>query len=181
MYCKKCGTEINSEVKVCPQCGQDIKNSNEENIKQNDKKQNNLYAKAKKKNIFKDKIGIFPMYQAIIYGLSVCTFISCLLPFVSVSIFGFKQSVTYISGDGIIVTILVILSCIAIKFKKFILSIIPSVLALSMVAYDLINISSRSNGMATWEVGAYLCLLSSIILSIASIYIFIENKKMNIQ
>lgn len=176
MYCRKCGNQIEDGSKYCPKCGQivegsdDVLNKNKETVT----KENNLIGS---KDILKKKLWIFPMNEAITFGLSILIFISCLLPFASVSAFGITQTINYISADGMIVTGLLVINCFLVKLKYHKTSMVFSILPCIIVLYDFVYSTNVTEGMASYSIGAYLCLILSIALACIGIYVFVENKK----
>lgn len=115
-------------------------------------------------------------------GAFVLMFISVFLPFVTVSIYGFTASASFIKDTlGVFVLIFAILGCafVAIDtfakdvFKKFrdgsknaglILDLIPLGLACLSLLFDIIRGSEASTAYSSLGVGFYFILLTSIVV-----------------
>ena len=67
----------------------------------------------------------FNMLEVLTFGSGILAIISCFLPFASVSIFGYSQSVSLMDGgDGIICIALVVVALILSYLQKIICSAI---------------------------------------------------------
>jgi len=109
---------------------------------------------------------------------SILGVIGCFLPFATVSLLGFSQSITFMEGDGIIVLILSIVAIVlaVLKLERF--SFIPSGIALLVTLYDSMNmasVASESYGVASMAIGAYVVILAIAVAVVGSILALLKK------
>ena len=108
----------------------------------------------------------------------VVVLIGCFLPFVSVSLFGVTQSVNYMTGDGKLVLVAIIVSAILILLGKEKFSLISSIIAAVIVLYDVINGASQFGSLGlggiSFGIGLWVIIIG-LVLTIASV--FLKEKK----
>ena len=109
--------------------------------------------------------------------------ISLFLPFATVSanIFGtsIRESVTYVSGDGILVLIALIIAGILLFFKKDVFSLICIGIAAVISVYSAINVNNSfsdvdriSNNLVDvgFDIGFYILFVGLIISAASVVY-----------
>lgn len=111
-----------------------------------------------------NKVGIIATIVAII---------SVFLPWASVSFLGLAANASFIQGDGIITLIIAVIALLLFICKRDGFASILSIISLIIVLYDITNIMSTY--VASLEIGAYLLLLSNIVM-IAAPFIKINRK-----
>lgn len=97
---------------------------------------------------------------------SVVAIVGCFLPFASISILGFSESISFIEGDGVFVLVLSIVSIILAFFKTK-LCWIANGLALLVTLYDCFNIATEMS-ISLLSFGAYAIIIASIVAIVGS-------------
>lgn len=108
---------------------------------------------------------------------SILMFVACFMPFYSVSALGYSESFTYKEGDGVITIILAIIAIVlaVLNLQKF--SLIPVMINLVMVVYDLSQVSDASYGMGHTGMGASVLIISTVIALIGGALAFVWKLK----
>ena len=100
------------------------------------------------------------------------------LPFASVANPVTKEvifSIQYASGDGMIVIVLMAIAAIFFLFNKFLIAAVPAVLSGVTVAYSLINVADKGNGLIQMGPGVFVTVIGVVIAIIASLNRFIPS------
>lgn len=100
------------------------------------------------------------------------------LPFASVANPVTKEvvfSIQYASGDGMIVILLMAIAAIFFLFNKFLIAAVPSVLSGLAVAYTLMNVADKSNGLIQMGPGVFVTVIGVVIAIAASFNRFIPS------
>ncbi len=105
----------------------------------------------------------FNMLEVLTFGSGILAIISCFLPFASVSIFGYSQSVSLMDGGR-----WYYLHCFSCCCIDFILSS-KDIVALGywcncvLAVYEIVNcVNQYLGGYGNISIGAYLCLLAAM-------------------
>lgn len=186
-FCIKCGQELKPGDAFCPNCGTPVTKkpntqtqSFAENAAQMQNQAKNTINDIKnttKDFISHDKTGFIDKFvkQNNVVGILACLLIiiGCLLPFASVSMLGYSQSVSLLSDgkDGIIFLVASLVTIVFILIKKDLLSLIAGIITGGLGIYEIIYTNSQLgeySSMVNKGMGYYLLLIGAIIL-IASV------------
>ncbi len=128
------------------------------------------------------------VFKICIFILSALGILSMFLPFVSVNVFGFSDSINLFKpgeslGDGVIYVILLLVVIALTAFKQKLLSFIASVITAVGFSFTLYNLYSSAGDYSTMlkpEVGFYLACLSIyglvVVTLIHTVFAHIEKK-----
>lgn len=186
-FCIKCGQELKPDDAFCPNCGTKVTkktNSQTQTFAENaaqmqDQAKNTIndIKNTTKDFISHDKTGFLDKFvkQNNVVGIVACflIIIGCLLPFASVSILGYSQSVSLLSDgkDGIIFLVAALVTIALILIKKDLLSLIAGIITGGLGIYEIIYTNSQLgqySSMVNKGMGYYLLLIGAIVL-IASV------------
>lgn len=104
---------------------------------------------------------------AIIAG--VVGLIALFLPYATVQVFGFSQSISYVqAGDGPLVMILILIALGAYIMRRNGIGFIASAIGVLVCLIDFMSILEDSYGMASHSIGAYLSLFAVIVMAAAA-------------
>lgn len=104
--------------------------------------------------------------------------LGCFLPFMGVSALGQSFSISlFQGGDGIILLVLLIAASALLYFKKYLVTLILSILSLLVIVFDFFNASQYARYGAKHGLGAYLVLLGCIVGVAMAVSIFTNHKK----
>ena len=117
-------------------------------------------------------------------GLAGCVLIliAAFLPYATVSVFGFKQSVSYVEGwEGKVILALSIASGLLLWFKKEKYSLISTGLILLINLYGMINLKSQLKGFgslvnANLGIGPWLILIGVVAAAGVVVFQILEEK-----
>ena len=166
MFCSNCGKLIDENAEVCENCGTPIPKQNmTDNTPQLEQKE----TKKRKK----------PNYIAM--GGAAALALGAFLPFVSISFFGMKNSVSLIDGgDGILFIILAVIVAALSMFGKNIGVTVTGILSVALALFEANHIKNNDSEYAALinrEAGYYLLILGAIVILGAGIYGIISNRK----
>lgn len=128
------------------------------------------------------------VFKICIFVLSALGILAMFIPFISVNIFGFSDSINLFKpgeslGDGVIYVVLLLLVIVLTAFNQKLLSFIASVITavgLSFTLYNFFSSAGDYSAMLTPEVGFYLACLSIyglvVVTLIQTIFSRIEKK-----
>lgn len=101
------------------------------------------------------------------------------LPFFTVSLLGFSESINYISGgDGIIFIVLSIVTVVLYFVKKAQFTAIPAALSLLLVLFTVINGNSEVKefgDMVSTSIGAYICIIGAAVSTVGGVFSFLKK------
>lgn len=149
MFCQKCGAEVTGEF--CGQCGTRVGEGRGSGVKPEI-----LYRCLEGTGIAVAMLGMF-------------------LPFYRISFLGTTFSVSYIEGDGIITTFLLIAAFVLSFFKYQKISAIFCGLAVSLPIYDMCSIFAEAEGIGEVGAGIYITILGLAIFG-AGVGYAIKNR-----
>jgi hypothetical protein len=191
MHCTNCGNELAEGANVCGYCGTPVNGGaipqgqpaqQQETYGQpqgsqpyNTFQQAQPYAFAQggQQKIW-EKMNLYAIICAAILAFST------LLPYVSVSIFGFSQSVSLIQGDGKIFLVFVVIAIILSIKNINIGVIVTGVLCIILMIVEMVNlggIDEELTDFVTKGAGYYLMILSSIGVLVSGIVKYVMDKK----
>jgi hypothetical protein len=195
MHCTNCGNELAEGANVCGYCGTPVNGGailqgqpqgqpaqQQETYGQpqgsqpyNTFQQAQPYAFAQggQQKIW-EKMNLYAIICAVILAFST------LLPYVTVSIFGFSQSVSLIQGDGKIFLVFVVIAIILSIKNINIGVIVTGVLCIILMIVEMVNLGGIDSDYAefvTKGAGYYLMILSSIGVLVSGIVKYLKDKK----
>jgi hypothetical protein len=165
MFCNNCGSEIKSGVAFCTNCGARVV-PNSSNV-----------GKYKKKYNFGNVLLLLACMAVVV---------SVFLPFVSVEVESYSESVNLMSSneswnDGFVVLGLVVVVLIIDMLKLNIGNVICSILMVGMAALEIISIYiSEYSQYVEYEIGCRILLIGSAVMLVSSIIgliIAVNSKK----
>ena len=110
------------------------------------------------------------LFQIVVAIAAVIQVIACFLPFATVSVLGFSQSITWADGDGIFAIILAVLAAVMVFLNRnvtYIIAMVAAAINAILIIYDgFIGYASQMS-----ELGDY----SGMVSRGAGIYIFINK------
>ena len=173
MFCKNCGSQIDSDSKFCTGCGAQTSNykpvcpkcGNEASGKFCITCGYSMSGTEGKNSNEKLYLGLG------IFGF-VLTIVGCFLPFITASILYYSKSFGFIEGDGKIVLILSIIALIFFLLKKGAVSLSLNIYSLYITLYDGINVQNSSFKTPIAEggldYGFYVLLIGLILFIVMS-------------
>ena len=165
MFCSNCGALIDENASVCENCGTPIP---KQNLMDNTPQEELKETKKRKPNF-------------ISVGGAAGLALGAFLPFVSISFFGMKNSVSLIDGgDGIFFIILAVIAVALAMFGKNVGVTVTGVLSVALALFEANNIKNNDSEYAAFinrEAGYYLLILGAIVILGAGIYGIISNRK----
>lgn len=177
MFCTGCGNQLPEEANVCPNCGKPVEGAKKVDI---NGALNNVAGDFKKSvNSAKGGMGL-----PLILGLAgaVVALISLFLPFVTVSIFGYSQSVSLIQSGfwGILAIVCVVAAgvCAFLNGGKLALfGLIASAVGLLDEIIQIISVKSNQLGsMYSVGIGAWLGIIGFIVAAVGCFMLMKNNK-----
>ena len=178
MFCTGCGNQLPDGANVCPNCGKPVDGTKKVDI---NGALNNVAGDFKKSvNSAKGGMGL-----PIILGLAgaVVALISVFLPFVTVSIFGYSQSVSLIqSGFWGILALVCAVAAGAFAFlnggKLSLFGLIVSAVGVLVEIIEIISIKSNQLGsMYSVGIGAWLGIIGFAVAAVGCFLLMKNNKK----
>lgn len=185
-FCIKCGQELQPDDAFCPNCGTAVEKDNHSNTQSFAQNATQMQDQAKNtindiKNttmdfISNDKTGFLDKFvkQNNVVGIFSCLLIilGCFLPFASVSVFGYSQSVSLMSDgkDGIIFLVASIITIAMILIKKDILALITGIITGGLGIYEIIYTNNQLNSYSSMidkGMGYYFLMIGAVILIIS--------------
>ena len=145
----------------------------------------------------------FDFISIITYVAGVLAIIACIVPFVSISAFGYSGSVSlFQGGDGWIVLVAVLAIAALTFFKKHLPAMIISALVLVLSIFEMVYSKSKINGIngsldelgsnygslgslasgyaknaVAFGIGAYLLVIAALGLIVGTVLAFVNQKK----
>lgn len=163
-FCNSCGAPLDSESQFCAKCGAVIEDN---------ESQSEFPSKLDISNASGLKLGIFVSSAVLI--------VSSFIPYISVSILGFTQSVSLIDGgDGFLFIAFAIAAIVAAALKKTRLTFAAGILSVCLCLFEMVNTSSELGEYAAFvnkSIGYYLNLISAIALAVLGALFFFAARK----
>ena len=178
MECKQCGKEINENTSFCPFCGYKV---NIEPVEEQIVSEKGL--KGKKSWLKQERVLFNKEYtnEHIIYLITaIVSIIACFLPYYTISILGYTESINALEIDlAYVIPILAFLGMIYMFFKNEFMMMWISIVQLIFIL--LIYIATVSNakevGLGSFSVGCYLLLMCGVIFAVFGGHLAITNRK----
>ena len=97
------------------------------------------------------------------------------LPFYKISFLGLSSSVNFFeAGQGKITLLALAAAGVLVYLKKEKIALAPLVAAVGLTIYNMIDVSKASSGLGSLAIGAYLCLIGTIVaLAVVGIKTFL--------
>lgn len=193
MYCNKCGKEIANKSKFCPSCGASII---EKEVEENTDGKRAL--KSEKAQVLSDNSvnglskefvilnRVYTMEHVICFILMLICLLACIMPYLSVTVFGTTKSLNLLGLDEITEAswssfqpVLLILSIILLIFRnEFMMMWLSLVnLFLSIMTITTVMAKLKEAGIGNLSIGAYTILLCTIVLFAFGIHLAIKYNK----
>ena len=173
-FCMKCGQELHENDVFCPNCGAKVEEKETPNYQEQVK---NTFEDIKSTTTQfiqdKDTTGFGNKFikQNNIIGLLGCIIIviACFLPFASVSVLSYSQSISLMSDgkDGIIFLVLSAITAGTILIKKDMIALIAGIITGGLGLYEIFDTVSSLGAYSSYVTkgaGFYLLLIGSIVL-----------------
>lgn len=161
-FCRNCGTPLSDEATFCGKCGTPVSVSAVPDLPS------------------RTSLGGDPLKLGVIIA-GVLVVLSTFLPYASVSMFGFSQSVSLIDGgDGFIFIATAAVAIVGVLINKRILTLIGGIVTAFLALFELVNMNSELGdlaGMVDKGFGFYLSILASIVLAVLGVLVFLAGKK----
>ena len=161
-FCKNCGTPLNDDATFCGKCGTPVGGA--------PAGRGPIYTST---NADKFKLGVFIASALVI--------ISTILPYASVSLFGFSESVSLLKGgDGWFFIAAAAVAIVGAVIGKPILPLVGGVIAALLSLFEIANTKSELgaySSMVDMGLGFYLNLIASIALAAVGVLLFLDAKK----
>lgn len=180
-FCIKCGQQLKDNDVFCPNCGTPV----EKNKKMESSDQRivgyqdhifDTFSEMKNTTVDyfqNDRSGFIDKFigQNNVVGLLACALIliANFLPFASVSLYGYSQSVSLMDSgkDGIIFLVAAIVTIVFIILKNDMLALIAGVITGGLGIYEILDTNSQSGSYAAYVdkgAGYYLLLIGAVLL-----------------
>ena len=174
-FCMKCGEKLNENDVFCPKCGAKVERNESGQVNFQDQAKNtfNDIKSTAAEFIQNDPSGFSNKFvkQNNLVGLIACAviLIANFLPFASVGVMGYSQSVSLMDDgkDGIIFLALSIITAVLIFIKKDTIALITGIITGGLGIYEIIHTNSQLGVYASYVTkgaGYYLLLIGSIVL-----------------
>ena len=109
---------------------------------------------------------------------------SMLLPFATVSVLGFSQSITWADGDGIFAIILAVLAAVMVFLNKnvtYIIAMVAAAINVILIIYDgFIGYASELgdySGMVARGAGIYIFIIGAIAMVAGTVLLFVKERE----
>lgn len=180
-FCIKCGQQLKDNDVFCPNCGTPV----EKNKKMESSDQRivgyqdhifDTFSEMKNTTVDyfqNDRSGFIDKFigQNNVVGLLACALIliANFLPFASVSLYGYSQSVSLMDSgkDGIIFLVAAIVTIVFIILKNDMLALIAGVITGGLGIYEILDTNSQLGSYAAYVdkgAGYYLLLIGAVLL-----------------
>ena len=124
------------------------------------------------------------LFQIIVAIAAVIQVIACFLPFATVSVLGFSQSITWADGDGIFAIILAVLAVVMVFVNKnvtYIIAMVAAAINVILIIYDgFIGYASELgdySGMVTRGAGVYIFIIGAIAMVAGTVLLFVKERE----
>lgn len=177
MFCPKCGSQLEEGTKVCNACGTQITNDNANS--QGTANFNQAGGAQPSQNAaggyqysgpgvpIKTGVGFSPFDLIVLLG-SVVMIIACFLPYASVTVLDYTESVSLFDGkDGYIFTGVAVLVIVFTLIKKWAPQFSLSIVGAALTFYEISDTSEKLDGledMIDHGLGFYLLIISAVLM-----------------
>lgn len=106
------------------------------------------------------------------------------MPFATVSVLGFSQSITWADGDGIFAIILAVLAVVMVFLNKnvtYIITMVAAAINVILIIYDgFIGYASELgdySGMVSRGAGIYIFIIGAIAMVAGTVLLFVKERE----
>lgn len=180
-FCIKCGQQLKDNDVFCPNCGTPVEKnkkmeSSDQRIVDYQDQIFDTFSEMKNTTVDyfqNDRSGFIDKFigQNNVVGLLACALIliANFLPFASVSLYGYSQSVSLMDSgkDGIIFLVAAIVTIVFIILKNDMLALIAGVITGGLGIYEILDTNSQLGSYAAYVdkgAGYYLLLIGAVLL-----------------
>ena len=127
------------------------------------------------------------LFQIVVAIAAVIQVIACFLPFATVSVLGFSQSITWVDGDGIFAIILAVLAAVMVFLNRnvtYIIAMVAAAINAILIIYDgFIGYASQMSelgdyrGMVTRGAGIYIFIIGAIAMLVGTVLLFVKERE----
>lgn len=124
------------------------------------------------------------LFQIVVAIAAVIHVIACFLPFATVSVLGFSQSITWADGDGIFAIILAVLAAVMVFLNKnvtYIIAMVAAAINVILIIYDgFIGYASELgdySGMVSRGAGIYIFIIGAIAMVAGTVLLFVKERE----
>lgn len=124
------------------------------------------------------------LFQIVVAIAAVIQVIACFLPFATVSVLGFSQSITWADGDGIFAIILAVLATVMVFLNKnvtYIIAMVAAAINVILIIYDgFIGYASELgdySGMVSRGAGIYIFIIGAIAMVAGTVLLFVKERE----
>ena len=124
------------------------------------------------------------LFQIVVAIAAVIQVIACFLPFATVSVLGFSQSIAWTDGDGIFAIILAVLAVVMVFVNKnvtYIIAMVAAAINVILIIYDgFIGYASELgdySGMVTRGAGVYIFIIGAIAMVAGTVLLFVKERE----
>ncbi len=124
------------------------------------------------------------LFQIVVAIAAVIQVIACFLPFATVSVLGFSQSITWADGDGIFAIILAVLAVVMVFVNKnvtYIIAMVAAAINVILIIYDgFIGYASELgdySGMVSRGAGIYIFIIGAIAMVAGTVLLFVKERE----
>lgn len=124
------------------------------------------------------------LFQIVVAIAAVIQVIACFLPFATVSVLGFSQSITWADGDGIFAIILAVLAVVMVFLNKnvtYIIAMVAAAINVILIIYDgFIGYASELgdySGMVSRGAGIYIFIIGAIAMVAGTVLLFVKERE----
>lgn len=124
------------------------------------------------------------LFQIVVAIAAVIQVIACFLPFATVSVLGFSQSITWADGDGIFAIILAVLAVVMVFLNRnvtYIIAMVAAAINVILIIYDgFIGYASELgdySGMVSRGAGIYIFIIGAIAMVAGTVLLFVKERE----
>ncbi len=124
------------------------------------------------------------LFQIVVAIAAVIQVIACFLPFATVSVLGFSQSITWADGDGIFAIILAVLAAVMVFLNRnvtYIIAMVAAAINVILIIYDgFIGYASELgdySGMVSRGAGIYIFIIGAIAMVAGTVLLFVKERE----
>lgn len=178
MKCRQCGKDIDEKATFCPFCGNKI---SIEPVEDGMISERGL--QGKKSWLKEEKILFNKKFtnEHILYLITaIISIIVCFLPYYTISILGYTESINALEIDlAIYIPILALLGIICMFFKNEFMMMWFSIIQLVIIllVYGATVSNAKEVGLGSFSIGCYLLLIFGVLLTLFGCHLAIINKK----
>lgn len=163
-FCKNCGTPLNDGATVCGKCGAPV----------------GAAPGGSPVHPAPSAIGSDKLKLGVLIASAV-VILSTFLPYATVSLFGFSESVSLLEGgDGWFFIAASAVAIVGVLINKPILPLVGGVITALISLFEIVDMKTQLgdySSMVDMSMGFYLSLVGSIALAVLGVLVFLNAKK----